>query len=264
MPYHTTQVIIDVLIPALNEEESLPHTLDQLRQQRQQIKEVSGVDLVWREVVVVDNGSEDQTASIARHQGARVIREAKRGYGQACLSGIQALRVNPPDILLFIDADGSDDLSDLNILLSALLETPASGHTQIRHLLRTPQPAELVIGSRVKFSASGALTPLQRFGNALSCTLIQLAFGVKFTDLGPLRAIRWPTLEALNMQDQDFGWTVEMQAKAAARGIASAEVDVYYFPRYAGESKISGTLIGSYKAGVKILSTIARIWWSET
>ena len=259
----TRQVTINVIIPALNEEKSLPHTLTNLSTQSQLLKELAGVTLMWRDVVVVDNGSEDKTAQIARDYGARVVKEPKRGYGRACLSGIQALSVSPPDLLLFVDADGSDDLGDLDLLLGALLGSITTEQTKIRHVIGDHGPAELVIGSRVQYSVPGALTPLQRFGNALSCALIKLAFGAKFTDLGPLRAIHWSALERLHMRDQDFGWTVEMQAKAAARGIASAEVDVCYLPRYAGESKISGTLIGSYRAGVKILVTIARIWWSK-
>ena len=257
-----TQLTIDVIIPALNEEASLSHTLERLDKQTQQLTEISNVHIMWRAVIVVNNGSEDQTAQVARAGGARVIEEPRRGYGQACLSGIQALSDRPPDLILFVDADGSDDLSDLGLMINALL-TYDEASPQIRHLSGIQGPADLVIGSRVARSTPGSLTGLQRFGNALSCLLIRLVFGVQFTDLGPLRVIRWSALERLHMRDRDFGWTVEMQAKAAARGVASAEVDVRYLPRYAGESKISGTLIGSYRAGVKILSTIAQTWWSH-
>ena len=240
-----------VVIPALNEEDALPYTLKRLAEYCDRVRSIGHVKLRWRAPLVVDNGSQDRTVDVAIASGAEVISEPSRGYGSACLAGIQHLRPDPPDVLLFTDADGSDDLSELERMLSAISRDPDD------------QGAALVIGSRVKFAENGALSPLQRFGNALSCSLMRLAFNAHFTDLGPLRLIRWETLESLDMRDRDFGWTVEMQAKVAAASIPYAEVDVTYLNRYAGESKISGNLIGSYRAGVKILSTIAKVWWTR-
>ncbi|MCB9545015.1 MAG: glycosyltransferase [Myxococcales bacterium] len=224
-------MIVDALIPALNEEESLPGVLAGLQ----------GRGL--RRVVVVDNGSRDATADVARAGGAEVVYCARRGYGSACLRGLDHLHADAPDVVVFLDADGADDPADLPAVLGPI----AAGE------------ADLVIGSRVRGQAeAGALTPVQRFGNALSCTLVRGLFGVRFTDLGPFRAITWDALQRLDMADPDFGWTVEMQAKAARRGLRCAEVPVDYRRRYAGQSKVSGTLEGSARAGAKILWTIGR------
>jgi len=238
---------VDILIPAFNEEEPLPVTLQEL--------------MIWRRgwaprlaqcgwelgrVLVVDNGSTDQTASVALEGGAEVVSCETRGYGSACLAGIEALKADPPDVLCFMDADGADDPRDLLTLLSPL-----------------EQGAELVIGSRVALAQRGSLTPVQRFGNALSCRLLRWSFGVNQTDLGPFRLARWEALMSLKMSDPNFGWTVEMQAKAARRRLHVAEVCVRYRPRRAGVSKISGQLSGSVKAGAKILWTIGREWAEE-
>lgn len=221
---------IDALIPAWNEAESLPTVLDDLR------------DRGLRRVVVVDNRSDDGTGAIARAHGADVVWCGRRGYGSACLRGIDHLHADPPDIVVFLDADGADDPGDLDALLAPI----RAGR------------AEMVIGSRVDGAEPGALTPVQVFGNALSCTLIRGLFGVKFTDLGPFRAITWDALLRLEMADPDFGWTVEMQAKAARRGVRSVEVPVAYRRRIAGQSKVSGTIKGSFRAGTKILWTIGK------
>lgn len=224
-------VIIDALMPALNEEQSLPGVLAGLQ----------GRGL--RRIVVADNGSTDRTAEVAAEGGAEVVFCARRGYGSACLAALSHLAEDPPDVVVFLDADGADDPEDLDRLLAPILKGPV----------------DLVIGSRVLGQAeAGALTPVQRFGNALSCTLVRLLFDERFTDLGPFRAIRWSALEALEMADPDFGWTVEMQAKAARRGLNCVEVPVRYRCRAAGESKVSGNIRGSIKAGVKILWTIGR------
>lgn len=224
-------MIIDGLIPALDEEESVQHVLNGL----------SDYDL--RRIILVDNGSTDRTAERALECGATVVSEPVRGYGSACLAGLEYMQADPPDIVLFMDCDGADDPSDIPRILTPILEGSA----------------ELVIGSRTTGPIeTGALTPVQHFGNVLSCTLVRFFFGVKFTDLGPFRAITWNALERLEMADRDFGWTVEMQAKAAKRQIKCAEVPVHCKRRYAGQSKVSGTIKGSIKAGVKILYTIGR------
>ena len=221
----------DALIPALNEEESLPGVLEGLR--------TRGL----RRVVVVDNGSTDDTFGVAERHGAVALRCEARGYGSACLHGLQWLAADPPDVLVFLDGDGADDPGDLPALLGPIERGEA----------------ELVIGSRTRGDAeAGALTPVQRFGNLLSCNLVRALFGVEFSDLGPFRAITWPALVQLRMADPDFGWTVEMQAKAARRGLRCAEVPVRYRRRRFGESKVSGNLVGSAKAGVKILWTIGK------
>lgn len=222
---------VDAIIPALDEEESLPAVLAGLR----------GAGL--RRVVVVDNGSTDATAAVAAREGAEVVHEARRGYGSACLAGLRHVAADPPDVVVFLDADGADDPAELPALLQPIRQAGA----------------ELVIGSRVLGGAErGALTPVQRFGNALSTRLVRLLFGVRFTDLGPFRAVRWSALQRLEMTDPDFGWTVEMQAKAARRGLRCVEVPVRCRRRLAGRSKISGTVRGSAKAGAKILWTIGR------
>lgn len=224
-------MIVDAVIPALDEEDNIAGVVRGL----------------WphgiRRVVVADNGSQDATAEVARAAGAVVIDEPRRGYGSACLAGLARLRRDPPDVVLFLDGDGADDLGRVPTLLAPL-------HAD---------EADLVIGSRSLGRAEpGAITPVQRFGNVLSSTLVSALFKVRFTDLGPFRAIRWGALERLEMADRDFGWTVEMQAKAARRGLRCVEVPVDARTRVAGQSKISGTVKGSVKAGVKILYTIGK------
>lgn len=221
---------VDALIPAWNEAESLPTVLTGLH----------GRGL--HRVVVIDNRSDDGTAAVAQAHGAEAIYCGRRGYGSACLRGIDHLHADPPDVVVFLDADGADDPADLPALLAPI----EAGE------------AEMVIGSRVAGAEPGALTPVQVFGNALSCTLIRGLFGIRFTDLGPFRAITWAALQRLEMSDPDFGWTVEMQAKAARRGVRSVEVPVAYRRRVAGQSKVSGTLKGSFRAGTKILWTIGK------
>lgn len=228
-------MIVDLLIPARDEEESLPRLLADLSRQRA---------APLRQVVVVDNGSRDRTASAARAHGAVVVSEPRRGYGAACLAGLAALRAAPPDVVCFLDADGSDDPEDLPALFAPI----------VRH------EADLVIGSRVLGEREpGALAPVQRAGNALATRLLALLFGARFTDLGPFRAIRWPALERLGMRDPGYGWTVEMQARALAAGLRCAEVPVRYRRRRCGRSKVAGTVRGSIGAGWKILFTIGRV-----
>jgi glycosyltransferase involved in cell wall biosynthesis len=195
-------------------------------------------------VVVADNGSRDGTAGVARAHGATVVGEPRRGYGAACLAALAWLRTRPPDVVAFLDADGSSDPAQLPRLLTPLRD----GH------------ADLVIGSRARGRAeAGSLTPVQRFGNRLASALLRLLWRSRTTDLGPFRAIRWAALERLGMRDRDYGWTVEMQARAARAGLRVIEVPVDWRRRTAGKSKVSGTVRGVFGAGWKILFTIARV-----
>ena len=218
---------IAVVIPALDEEQAIGKVLRDIPEGASQ-------------VVVVDNGSRDRTAEVARGLGAEVVAEPRRGYGQACLTGIAQL--DRPDIVVFLDGDYSDYPEEMSALVAPLLTGEA----------------DMVIGSRTLGQREkGALLPQARFGNWLSTLLIRLLFGVSFTDLGPFRALRFDALQRLAMQDRDFGWTVEMQVKAARLGLRSVEVPVRYRRRI-GTSKITGTLSGTLRAGHKILWTIFR------
>jgi glycosyltransferase involved in cell wall biosynthesis len=196
---------------------------------------------VWvDDIIVVDNGSKDLTAEIARSRGARVIFEPHRGYGSACLAGIRA--IGAADIVVFLDADFSDHPEEMRRLVDPIIQGRA----------------EMVIGSRVLGSHEpGALTPQARIGNWLSCLLMRLFWGVKYSDLGPFRAITYPDLTRLGMQDPSYGWTVEMQIKAALNGVRSIEVPVSYRKRL-GKSKISGTVKGVFLAGTTIMYTIFK------
>jgi len=221
---------VDVIIPVLNEERSIGRVLDDLPRDR------------LRDLWVVDNGSTDRTVEVALRHGARVTHEAVRGYGRACLSGIDELRGSPPEVVVFLDGDYSDDPRELPALLAPILG----------------DEADLVVGSRVLGRRQrGALLPQARFGNWLTSRLIRLLYGVRMTDLGPFRAIRWTTLVGLQMADPDFGWTAEMQVKAARERVRYREVPVSYRRRI-GRSKISGTLSGTIRAGFKILYTVFR------
>ena len=222
---------VSVIIPVLNEENAIAKVIND-------IPKTNG-EATLQEIIVVDNGCTDNTATIAKRNGARVVTEQQRGYGYACLAGIAALATQPPDIVVFLDGDYSDYPTDMPQLLQPILENRAS----------------LVIGARTQGDAKTALLPQARFGNWLACFLIQRFFGVRYTDLGPFRAIRYSDLIALNMQDKTFGWTVEMQLKAAKRGIPVCEVPVRYRKRI-GTSKITGTFTGTLKAGYKILTTL--------
>jgi glycosyltransferase involved in cell wall biosynthesis len=218
---------VAVVIPALNEEMAIGGV-------------VAAIPAWVDEVIVADNGSTDATAAIARKQGARVIQEPQRGYGAACLAGIAAL--TDTDIVVFMDGDGSDVPPEMTLLVDPLIQ----------------DRADLVIGSRVLgVRETGALTPQARFGNWLACRLIQLFWAQSYTDLGPFRSIRHRSLLALNMQDRDYGWTVEMQVKAVRLGLRIMEAPVSYRRRL-GQSKISGTLRGIMGAGVKILYVIFK------
>lgn len=229
---------VALIIPALDEEGAIGrvvHAFVALRRPDDQ-------SLV-REVVVVDNGSQDETAKRAREAGATVVYAPERGYGNACLAGIAHLASRyggPPHIVAFADGDGSNVPEELPLILAPI----AAGQ------------AEFVVGSRIAKGDPEGLTIPQRFGNLLATRLFGLLYGVKATDLGPFRAILWSTLGRLGMADPDFGWTVEMQVKAAKARVPTLEVDVSNKRRVAGSSKVSGTVRGVVGAGYKILSTI--------
>jgi glycosyltransferase involved in cell wall biosynthesis len=193
--------------------------------------------------VVADNGSRDRTREVATAAGAVVVPAARRGYGSACLAGLDWLRRHgPPEVVAFVDADLADRPEELPRLVAPI----------------EAGVADLVIGSRVLGNRErGALLPQARAGNLLACSLIRLLYGHQFTDLGPFRAARWDALERLAMSDPDFGWTAEMQVKAVRHRLAVAEVPVSYRKRI-GRSKISGTVSGTLRAGHKILWTVFK------
>jgi len=228
-------MIIDAIIPALDEEEALPGVLREL------------AATAVRQVVVVDNGSRDRTVEVARAGGAEVVAEAQRGYGAACLRGIAACRAHtpPPDVLVFLDADASSDPAEVARLVAPI----AAG------------AADFVIGSRTLPGATverGSLSPPQRGGNLVAAFMIRALYGVRASDLGPFRAIRFDALDRLDMRDRDWGWTAEMQVKAIRRGLRTVEVPASWRRRRGGKSKISGTVKGVIGAGYKILTTIGR------
>ena len=223
---------VDVIIPARDEEEAIARAVESVAR-----APVS-------RVLVVDNGSRDRTAEIARRAGAVVVREPRRGYGAACLAGLAFLRQHPPEVVAFLDADLSEDPAQLAELVAPIAEGRA----------------DLVIGSRVLGTREpGSLTPVQAFGNRLATLLLRVLYGARFTDLGPFRAVRWDALERLGMRDRGYGWTVEMQARAARARLRCAEVPVRHRARRHGHSKVSGTLRGVLGAGWKIPLTILRV-----
>jgi glycosyltransferase involved in cell wall biosynthesis len=233
-----------VIIPVLNEEESLPYVLRNLK----------SLNFPPEEIIVVDNGSTDQSKVVASAEGTIVLFEPIKGYGAACLRALEYIKeyqnripnnknqvlIQPPCIV-FIDGDGSDLTSDIPLLLQPIIE----------------RKVDFSLGSRILGnSEKGALGFIQKWGNFLSCFLLDFLYNKKFTDLGPLRAIRTSTLFSLDMQDRNFGWTVEMQAKIAEADIPYIEIPVGYRKRKAGVSKVSGNLKGSFLAGNKILTII--------
>lgn len=226
--YHTI-----VIIPALNEESSIGRVIGSIPK--------SAVS----EIIVVNNGSSDGTAATAHSAGATVLTEQRSGYGHACLLGIARAIRNKADVIVFLDGDYSDHPEDLPDILHPITE----------------DEYDLVIGSRmIGRREPGALLPQAVFGNWLACFLIRLFWGYRFTDLGPFRAVRVDALQRMNMSDPTYGWTVEMQIKAAKLKLRCKEVPVRYRKRI-GSSKVTGTLSGTIKASVKILYTIFKYLW---
>jgi glycosyltransferase involved in cell wall biosynthesis len=225
---------ISVVIPAYNEENGVAEVIREIPKH------------LVQEIIVVNNASSDNTVQVALTAGAIVLHEPVRGYGRACLKGIQYLIQSEwqPDIVVFLDADHSDFPEEIEQIIEPILQ----------------QQADLVIGSRALGNKErGSMTPQQIFGNWLATRLLKLFYGVAFTDLGPFRAIRYSRLIELDMQDKTFGWTVEMQLKAAKKGFRCVEVPVRYRRRI-GFSKISGTVKGTVMAGYKILYTIFKYY----
>ena len=219
---------ISIIIPAYNEESSIGLVLDALPQEK------------LHEIIVVDNGSTDATARVAQEHGARVVKEPRKGYGSACLKGIDEL--DAPDIVVFIDGDFSDFPEEIVLLIRPI----ENGEK------------DFVLGSRMILPKSQlALLPQARYGNRLAVFLIKLFFKHEFTDLGPFRAIRYSSLMSIGMKDMDFGWTVEMQIKAVRNGLRIREVPINYRKRV-GISKITGTVLGTFRAGTKIIYTIFK------
>ncbi len=221
---------VSVVIPALNEERGIAEVIPAIPQ-------------FVTEIIVVDNGSSDQTASVARSFGAQVIFEKKKGYGIACQAGLRA--VKDPDVVVFLDADGSDSPAEMKQLLLPIERGEA----------------DFVIGSRILgMRERRALLPQTYWGNKLAVFLIYALTGRRFTDLGPFRAIRYPQLKLFGMRDLNYGWNVEMQMKAIHKRMRMVEVPVSYRRRI-GRSKISGTVQGTVKAGGKIIYSIFRYYW---
>ena len=226
------RLIVDVVIPAFNEENAVGLVIEDIPK-----------GLV-RNIVVVDNNSTDNTGAVAKKAGAKVVREISQGYGAACLKGLATLRdFRPlPEVVVFLDADYSDYPEEMPQLLEPI----------------ESRKAELVVGSRALGKREkGAMLPQQIFGNWLATWLMRALYNAKFTDLGPFRAITWGALEKIQMKDRDFGWTVEMQVKAMKKNIAVTEVPVRYRKRK-GVSKITGTVKGTFMAGYKIITTIFK------
>jgi glycosyltransferase involved in cell wall biosynthesis len=223
---------IAVIIPAHNEEQSIE-------------KVINDIPKDWvKTIIVCSNNSQDKTVEAAKKTGAIVLEESKKGYGWACMKGINYVKAlsNPPEIIVFMDGDYSDYPQELSHVVKPIIDSNI----------------DLVIGSRAKGQKeAGSMTFPQRFGNWLSTRLMRFFYGVTYTDLGPFRAIKLTKLLALNMQEMTFGWTIEMQIKAAKQKMRYAEVPVNYRVRI-GESKVSGTVKGAVMAGVKILWCIVK------
>ena len=226
-------LLIDVIIPAYNEEQSIP-------------KVIAEIPEIVRHIVVANNNSTDRTGEVAKSAGAVVVFEPQKGYGKACLTAMDWIKSQDvqPDIVVFLDGDYSDYPEEMLDLIQPIGEGKA----------------DMVIGSRALGERErGSMTFTQVFGNWLATTMMKYMQGAKFSDLGPFRAIVWSKLLDLNMVDQNFGWTIEMQIKAHKAGLRYTEVPVNYRKRI-GISKVSGTVKGVFGAGYKIIFTIFRYW----
>jgi len=224
-------IIIDVIIPAYNEESSI-------------LKVIADIPKSVREVIVVDNNSDDKTSELAIGAGATVVYEPQKGYGKACLAGISYMNSGKirPDVVVFLDADYSDYPEELPSLVGPI----------------QTDKCDMVIGSRaLGRKEKGALLPHQMFGNWIATKMMSIMYNSNFTDLGPFRAIKYDRLMDIKMIDEDYGWTVEMQVKALKHGLKCAEVPVKYRKRI-GTSKITGTVAGTFGAGYKIIKTILK------
>jgi glycosyltransferase involved in cell wall biosynthesis len=229
---------IAAVIPALNEAPSIGEVVRGLRLK---------AAIPLEQIIVVDNGSSDDTATIARGAGAKVVAEPRRGYGYACRAGVAA--ADTADIIVLLDGDAADDPADLADIVGPLLDGTA----------------DLVVGSRALGARElGSMTAHQRFGNWLASMLMRRLYGIAVTDLGPFRAIRRADLLGLEMREMTYGWSVEMMVKGARRGLRYHEVPVSYRRRI-GVSKVSGTVSGAVRAGWCILSTTVRYWrWTPS
>ena len=224
--------IIDVIIPAYNEEKSIGLVVEEIPKS------------LVRHIVVSNNNSTDQTAVVATEYGAKVVFQPVPGYGNACLKAMEFIseQNEKPDIVVFLDGDHSDYPQQLPEVVKPIIV----------------DKADMVIGSRALGQAeSGSLTPQQIFGNWLATRMLKLFYGETFTDLGPFRAIRYSSLLEIGMEDKNYGWTVEMQIKAAKKKLRSKEIPVDYRVRI-GESKVSGTIKGTIGAGYKIILTLFK------
>jgi|TARA_B110000046_G_scaffold174205_1_gene197678 glycosyltransferase involved in cell wall biosynthesis len=224
---------IKVIIPAYNEEESIANV-------------INDIPTIVDEIIVISNNSTDKTEVNATKAGATVLKESRKGYGYACLKGMEYISnleiSQQPDIIVFLDGDYSDYPAQLTELIAPIID----------------ENIDFVIGSRVKeLRETGSMTPQQVFGNWLATFLMKVFFGAKFTDLGPFRAIKYQKLLQLKMEDKTYGWTVEMQLKAIKQHFSYLEVPMKYRNRI-GVSKVSGTLKGTIFAGVKILGWIFK------
>jgi glycosyltransferase involved in cell wall biosynthesis len=225
--------IVDVIIPAYNEEKSLPKVL-------------RDIPKIVRNIVVANNNSTDRTGEFAKAEGAHVVFEPQKGYGKACLTAMDWIKQqeDQPDIVVFLDGDYSDYPEELMLLIQPIIANES----------------DMVIGSRALGEReAGSMTLPQVFGNWLATTMMRYIQGAKFSDLGPFRAIRWADLLKLNMVDENFGWTIEMQIKAHKAGLRYIEIPVTYRKRI-GVSKVSGTVKGVFGAGYKIIFTIFKYW----
>lgn len=228
--------IIKVIIPAYNEQDSIVHV-------------INDIPSLVNEVIVISNNSTDNTEINAKNAGATVLTEDRKGYGYACLKGMEYIAStsiknsnNKPNIIVFLDGDYSDYPEQLTELIAPIIN----------------DDIDFVIGARVqRLREKGSMTPQQIFGNWLATSLMKLFFGATFTDLGPFRAIKYDKLLALNMEDKTYGWTVEMQLKALKQKLTYTEIPMKYRNRI-GVSKVSGTVKGSILAGVKILGWIFK------
>ena len=223
-----------IVIPAHNEAENLPLVIGDIHRLAALADQT--------EIIVVDNGSTDETARIAQAAGAHVVAEPRRGYGYACLAGVRAALVHSAETLIFLDGDYSFDPSEIPSLVEPLRNNRA----------------DLVLGSRFLSRNQAAMLPHQRFGNWLTARLMGELYGLRVSDLGPYRAIRAELLTQLDLREMTYGWPTEMMVKAAKRGARIVEAPVSYRPRHAGQSKVSGTLRGSVLAGYFILWTTLK------